>query len=150
MMLLNSAEWDYRAKDRDGNHVEDFWTGDVAGLLKFGMIPRELAEADLAPLQALVPKPIPYHGYYFKVLIADNFETPPVAYRQETDKTSGKVHHLTKFGFVAIPADRGTSGKRFYVVNENNTIFPTIENMPAAPVDWPTDEELKMYYSKIQ
>src|SRR5437762_14334198 len=32
MKTLSSAEADFRANDRDGNHVNDFWTGDVKGL----------------------------------------------------------------------------------------------------------------------
>jgi prepilin-type N-terminal cleavage/methylation domain-containing protein len=32
MKTLTSAEADFRANDRDWNHVNDFWTGDVKGL----------------------------------------------------------------------------------------------------------------------
>jgi|SRR5579862_3242086 len=164
LKVLVSAEASFRAGDLDRNGVADYWTGDVAGLSKFGLIPRPLAEADFEPLVPLAPKPIPYNGYYFKALRMDKGETPPVAYRQDTDKTSGKVHHLTKFGFVAWPAEQGVTGSRMYIVNENNTIFPrrelsklfpkevwpTIKPQPdlSEPPDyWPPDEEL-VWYSK--
>src|SRR6185369_7605477 len=32
LKTLSSAEADFRANDRDWNHVNDFWTGNVSGL----------------------------------------------------------------------------------------------------------------------
>src|SRR5437868_15151281 len=32
LKTLTSAEADFRANDRDWNHVNDFWTGDIKGL----------------------------------------------------------------------------------------------------------------------
>src|SRR5262245_26559596 len=32
LKTLTSAEADFRSNDRDGNHVNDFWTANVAGL----------------------------------------------------------------------------------------------------------------------
>jgi hypothetical protein len=84
--------------------------GDVAGLLRTGLIDRTTAEADARPLRPLVPLPIPRDGYYFRVLDADGSEVPPVPYRQETDRKSGKVHNESKFGFVAYPAEPGVTG----------------------------------------
>ena len=149
MRNLAGAEHDFRQNDRDGNGVHDFWTADVAGLYKFGLIPKELAEADASPLHPLVPKPVPYKGYLFKALLSDLSALPPAEYRQWTDQASGKVHHLEKFGFVAFPADSLGPGYRLYIVNENNTVFPRAYT-PAPPSDWPTDDELKSFYSKVQ
>jgi hypothetical protein len=146
MRLLSHAEADFREQDRDGNKVQDFWTGDVAGLYRYGLIPRELAEADAAPLTPLVPKPVPYKGFLFKAMILDRSETPPVSYRQQTDKTSGQVHHPSRFGFVAFPAD--SEERYFLIINENNSIFPTTA-FPTPPEDFPTDDHLKSYYSKV-
>src|SRR5258706_772519 len=120
--ILSSAEADFRANDRDGNGVNDFWTGDVAGLYKYGLIPREVAEADLRPLVPLVPKPIPYKGYYYIAMQRDESEKPIEDLRQATDKTSGKVHHLSLFGFSAYPADYGVTGRETFIVNQNNTV----------------------------
>jgi hypothetical protein len=162
LKLLVSAEQSFRAGDLDRNGVADYWTGDLAGLSKYGLIPRALAEADGEPLVPLAPKPIPYNGYYFKALRLDKGETPPVAYRQDTDKTSGKVHHLTKFGFVAWPAEWGLTGSAYFIVNENNCIIAIRDmseilsaqewlkikhhfNLSEPPADWPTDEEMKWY-----
>jgi hypothetical protein len=149
MKILSSAEADYRFNDRDGNKINDFWTADVAGLYKLGLIPRELAEADIAPLVPLVPQPVPYKGHYFRALIADHSETPPVVYRQETDKTSGKVHHLYRFGFLAYPAEPGVSGNYMYMINENNSVFRAVDSLPH-PDSWPSLEELQSHWSMPQ
>src|SRR5438876_8635612 len=107
--LFRSAEAEFRYKDVDGNGVEDFWTGDVAGLYRFGLIDREIAAADALPLFPRVPQPIPYMGYYFVAMEVDDSESPPEELRQDTDKKSGKVHHRSKFAFCAYPAEPGAS-----------------------------------------
>src|SRR6185436_18802250 len=60
LKILGSAEADFRANDRDDNGVNDFWTGDVAGLCslkasgrELRLIGREIAEADSGPIRAL-------------------------------------------------------------------------------------------------
>jgi len=147
LWLLTTAESTFRSKDLDRNRLDDFWTGDVAGLYSYGLIPREVAEADAAPLKPLVPKPVPYRGHFFKALTADGQKSPPEPYAQVTDKASGRVHHSRSFGFTAYPAEPGVTGRRYWVINENNTVFPRMaEGSP--PVNFPTDDELKRFYSK--
>ena len=143
---LASAEADFRGNDRDENKVQDFWTGDVAGLYKWGLIPREVAEADVAPVEPLCPKPIPYRGYYFARLDVDR--SAPIddrIYRRDTDGSGRKVHHPSRFGFCAFPAEPGVSGRSSFFINEGNTIFKRAgsERQKA----WPEDEELKHIYS---
>jgi len=145
LWTLSTAEADFRANDRDRNGVEDFWTGDVAGLAV--LIGRDIASADVRPIRPLVPTPIPHHGYYFAALLFEDTYTPPEAYGQDTDQKSGKVHHLSKFGFVAFPADPA-SGKRIYIVNENNTVFHRVVDAPP-PKNWPSDKEIMQFWSKI-
>jgi hypothetical protein len=135
---LTSAEADFRANDRDWNHVNDFWTGDVAGLYyvtpnvqgappEIRLIERGIAEADARPLKPLVPAPVPYHGYYFLAMDEDDGlrGDPERLYKQDTDGNPfmGKVHNTSKFGFCAYPAQYGVTGRFTYIVNENNTIF---------------------------
>jgi hypothetical protein len=139
---LTSAEADYRANDRDGNGVNDFWTGDVAGLYRLGLIERGVAEADLRPIHPLVPQPIPFHGYYFLAMKRDESESPPEDLQIDTDKNSGKVHHLTKFGFCAFPEKFGVTGKWSFIVNQNNTVFFERHNGDFLDY-WPSDEELR-------
>jgi len=146
---LASAEADFRANDRDRNGVRDFWTGDVAGLYAFGLISRELAEADAAPRVPLVPHPIPYKGHYIRALVADDSETPPLVYGQVTDKTSGPVHNLERFGFVIYPAGGIGAPKYMWIINENNTALRSAATIPV-PTTFPDDNQLKSYWSKVQ
>ena len=53
---------------RPAPNEEGYWVGDVAELFRLGLISRELAEADTAPLNPLVPKPVPFHGYYVRAM----------------------------------------------------------------------------------
>src|SRR6185295_18834372 len=45
------------------NEPGNYWVGDVTERYRLGMIPREVAEADVAPLVPLVGNPRPYRGY---------------------------------------------------------------------------------------
>src|SRR6185436_8111745 len=47
LKALSAAEADFRSNDRDGNHVNDFWTGDVKGL--YTMTSAEVPGAGTAP-----------------------------------------------------------------------------------------------------
>lgn len=137
LKILANAQAECRAKDRDGNGVNDFWTGDIAGLYKLGLIDPALAEADVDPLVPLVPKPIPYKGYFYRALDKDDSDDSE-PYPQDTDRQSGKVHHLRKFGFVAFPAEPGATGKYMWIVNENNSAFRHDLSIPV-PRNWPAD-----------
>lgn len=141
---LCEAEHEYRERDLDGNGVNDFWTGDIAALAKHGLISRELAEADAEPLVPLVPKPVPYKGYLFRVLISDDSDPSAGPYRQDTDRMSGKVHHLRKFAFVGFPAEPGVTGRYIFIVNENN-IAPRHDAAYPVPRNWPSNDEFKQW-----
>ena len=159
--MLTSAEADFRANDRDQNGVNDFWTGDVSGLYSLDvgagplkLIPREIAEADAAPLKPLVPTPVPFKGYLFRVLEVDRSEKDPKEQRYQQDTGGnppmGKVHHTGKFGFIAYPARYGETGSFSFMVNESNTVFRRAEDGSTVR-DWPTDEDLmgtRTHYEK--
>jgi hypothetical protein len=149
LWMLSKAEGDFRENDRDGNGIKDYWTGDVAGLYRFGLIERSVAEADTCPLAPLVSRPIPKNGYYFKALRMDRSEFPPVVYAQATDKTSGKVHHQERFGFCAYPAEPGVTGNEIFIVNENHTVFRTSVGKMPIPQDWPSDNEIVRFWTKF-
>jgi len=112
---LNSAEIDYLEKDLDKNGIRDFWTGDVSGLFQYGLIPREVAEADAFPLHPLVKQPKAYHGYLFVSLEWDDSEQIPENLLQDTDEKSGKVHHKSRFAFCAFPAATGENFRWIYL-----------------------------------
>lgn len=153
LKALFAAECDFRSNDRDRNGVQDFWTGDIAGLFSLTvegqalhLIPRELAEADAAPLTPLVPAPVPYQGYLFRVLEKD-LELKE-EYRQDTGGTPprGKVHSTSIFGFCAFPARPGKDGNFRYIITDRNTILRD----PAGEgprLHWPVDESVKNAWS---
>lgn len=151
LKALSSAEADFRANDRDWNHVNDFWTGDVKSLYTLtsaavrgaGTAPKdppirlieiEVAEADADP--TLIPAGgenttlqralHAYAGYWYAALILDLTlkDAEEATYRMDTGGTPamGKCHNPSKFGFAAIP-DSGSGGQFVFRVNENNTIF---------------------------
>src|SRR5882672_5751890 len=72
LKTLTSAEADFRANDRDWNHVNDFWTGDVSGLhyvksagtgKEVRLIEEAFANADAKPLFPLKNGTVPDQGY---------------------------------------------------------------------------------------
>jgi type II secretory pathway pseudopilin PulG len=149
LKTLTSAEADYRANDRDGNKVNDFWTGDVSGLYyvkspvdnrEIRLIDEGMAKADAKPLCTLPPGSGPFGGYRYRALERDNsVKGDAGVYQVDTDKSGRKVHNNERFAFLAFP-ENGREGKYIFMVNENNTIFrrPTIEPRTT----WPSDEEL--------
>jgi hypothetical protein len=155
LKMLTSAEANFRASDLDGNKINDFWTGDVAGLyflspagLPLALIPQDIAEADGKPLRPVVREPKPYHGYFFVALDLDESLQSPGVYREDTDGVSGKVHNRSRFGFCAYPADPGYSGRCAIIVNENNSLFWYSEWSGPPPTAWPGDEQLKAHWGR--
>lgn len=121
LKTLATANSDFRSNDRDGNRVNDFWTGDVSRL--YPLIAREVADADAAPLHPRVPRPVPYHGYLFIALEYDNFDGLMHPYGTDTDCSGRKVRNNSRFGFAAFPAVYSRSGRMSFIVNESNTLF---------------------------
>jgi hypothetical protein len=52
----------------DYDETDGFWIGDISENYRLGKISRKLAEADTAPLNPLVPNPVPFHGYYVRIM----------------------------------------------------------------------------------
>jgi hypothetical protein len=143
LKTISTAEADFRANDRDGNRVHDFWTMDISGLYRFEntlylgqikLIEHAVACADAAPagslpgMGPLLPSK-PFHGYWFKML--------PVA-------SSANGRSLTEFAATAWPAEYGVSGRRTFVVNQLNTILAKELDGVAASV-WPTQSEARFW-----
>jgi len=151
LKTLSCAEADLSSNDRDWNHVNDFWTGDVKSLYTMTsaairgagvdpkdppiqLIPVETAAADADP--ALVPaggenmvlprSAAPLERYWYAALIADLSlqGTEEATYRRDTGgtPTMGKCHNTSKFGFIAFPDSPSVDHPLFFV-NENNTVF---------------------------
>ena len=88
-----------------------FWTSDLAGLWHQGRrIPRELAEADAAPLKPLVRSPRSYHGYFFVAM-------------EPGDTDEG-------YRIYAYPEEYGVSGRRTYLVTYLGIFFADLGGKP--------------------
>jgi type II secretory pathway pseudopilin PulG len=195
LKTISSAEADFRANDRDWNHVTDFWTANVSGLYtmtsaavlgaqanstldpSIKLIELSVASADAdgtffpaggenLPLTSFAV-PSAKAGYWFAAMDMDlslRPDDPERIYRQDTGGTPGmgKVHHATRFGFVAFP-DSTSAGKTVAILNENNTIFrspvtapvrrgsstpPGLGSVPAVYLNWPDDAALKARWVK--
>jgi type IV pilus assembly protein PilA len=162
LKTLTSAEADFRANDRDGNKVNDFWTANVAGLytmtnaaltgnsnsttdpsIKLIELSIASADADSAPIPAggenallsLFALPASKAGYWYQALTSDSGATGPEAtYQQDTAGAvpMGSVHNYWKFGFTAWPESR-SAGKFVYIIDENNTIFRSATSTNISP-----------------
>jgi hypothetical protein len=88
---------------------EGYWVGDITENYRLGKISRELAEADTAPLNPLVPKPVPLHGYFVRVMDSGpSFEndTPPVSLK-------GMKRCRDNFAILFYPAEHGPGKSSF-------------------------------------
>ena len=63
-------------------------------------------------------KPIPYYGYYFKILKGQGPNAPGGAYQYVING-----HMVAGFALVAWPAEYGVSGVMTFVVNQNGTVY---------------------------
>lgn len=146
LKTLTSAQADFRANDRDGNGVNDFWRKDVAGLyvlrpegsremIKLIEISVALAD-DRIPDEALLLGPrTPKGGYWFRA----------IRHADEKDAIDANA----RFAFCCFPADYPKSGRNTYVVDEGNTIFKRDLGRPGGIEVFPTDEELKAQWAKL-
>jgi prepilin-type N-terminal cleavage/methylation domain-containing protein len=150
LKTLASAEADFRANDRDWNHINDFWTGDVKGLYtltsaavrgaqanstldpSIKLIELSVASADAdgnlfaaggenVPLAAFAVSSAKA-GYWYAALNSDL--SSGKEYRQDSggELPMGNCHNASTFGFVAFP-DSPAAGKYVYILNQNNTIY---------------------------
>ena len=136
---LASAEADFRGNDRDGDGVQEFWTGDVASLYyQFGgLIERGMADADARALSGRPP--VAYQGYYFAVMEWHEGDEPRV-------HLTAKPRHPTRFAFCAYPVKYGVTGRNTFIINEGNTVFWSHTN--GEPVDtWPTDQDRRTQWA---
>ncbi len=153
LKTLTSAEADFRANDRDWNHVNDFWTGDVKGLYTMTsaaitgatnsttdpiikLIELSVASADAdgtitsagGECAALTTFAVSSAkaGYWYQALVTDNAfsGTSEASYKLDTVGTPTMGScHNTSKFGFSAFPDSQSAGKYVYMVNENNTIF---------------------------
>jgi DUF2950 family protein len=77
-----------------------------------------VAQARAAGYQQSGGKPMPYHGYYFKILTAQGKDAPSGAYDYIV---RGKM--MGGFAAVAYPAQYGSSGIMTFIVNHDGVVY---------------------------
>ncbi len=128
-----SAERDYASKDRNGNGVLEYarkfvsTPGKQDGL--YWDAAKNEEESPIGPMMASAtaegyeiskaqPEPIPYHGYYYRILTS-----------QGPDAPGGKYNYIINgymiggFALLAYPAKYGSSGVMTFLVNQNGAIY---------------------------
>lgn len=126
------AQKEYFQKDRNANGVREYaqkmasTAGKTDGLFWHSTSPSDLsplgpfaAEAAADGYKRKENEPVPYHGYYFKILTTQGEQAP-----------GGQTSYLNKrgqmtkgFGLVAYPARYGTSGIMTFIVNQDGTVY---------------------------
>ena len=119
LKTITSAQADFRANDRDWNHVNDFWRGDIAGLytLKSAADPQgpaiklielSVASADDRPVTDISPYAVrsAKAGYWFRAILHE-------------DEVSADPD---RFAACAFP-DSPSAGKYVFITDETNVIY---------------------------
>jgi len=144
LKTITSAQADFRSNDRDGDGVNQFWRADIAGLYALApeggpairLIEEGVALADDRPLYEIAATDgrKPYHGYWFR----------SIPHAEEK-----KIDAETRFAAMCHPADYPRSGKYTFIVDENNTIYWADLGHGQGVGVFPTDEELKEKWAKV-
>ena len=152
LKTIATAEADFRANDRDWNHVNDFWTGDVKGLYTMTsaaekgargdtadpaikLIELSTASADVEPM--MVPAggenlplgnfaiPSAKAGYWYSALNVDlsSGDKSEATYRMDTGGQPQMGKCHHTSKFGFICFPETPQSKFMFIVNENNTIY---------------------------
>lgn len=104
-------EYAQSIKSTPGKKDGLYWEGESGTL-----VPK--AFADAAATFAASAKPVPYHGYHFRILKAQGPDAPGGA----TDYVvKGKM--IGGFALVAFPEEYGVSGVKTFIVNHDGIVF---------------------------
>ncbi len=132
-MAYVDAQREYALKDRDGDKLLEYAGKFVSEPEKKDGLYWETKEGEkLSPMgpffaaareegyAATGPddKPIPYHGYYYKILTAQGKNAPGGAYDYVVN---GKM--VGGFALVAYPARHGSSGIMTFIVNQDGVVY---------------------------
>jgi hypothetical protein len=140
LKTIATAQADFRANDRDGNQVNDFWRADIAGLyaLKAGgtaikLIELSVAAADDRPVTDITSfaQRSPKAGYWYRAL----------RYKDETEKLDPN-----RYAACSFPAS-DHAGKYLFLVTQENTIYRKI--FEGTPPDFCPDDPLKEGWEKL-
>lgn len=131
-LAIVDAEREYALKDRDKNGLLEYaqkFASDPGK--RNGLYWETKAGETQSPLGPIVAQgksegyqrkpsgaPIPYHGYYYRILTAQGKNAPGGAYSY---LVKGKM--IGGFAVVAYPAEYGNSGVMTFIVNHDGKVF---------------------------
>ena len=126
-----AAQREYAGKDRNGDGIQYAQHFLSRKGKKDGLYWEATPEEEISPLGPLLAraaeegyafrkgeKPVPYHGYYFKILK-----------RQGSNAPGGELDYMVGgkmvggFGLLAYPAEYGVSGIMTFVVNQQGIVY---------------------------
>jgi hypothetical protein len=132
-LAIVDAQREYAMKDRDGNGVLEYaqkflsdpgkknglyWeTKQGEELSPLGPIAAR-ARQEISSAQQAGGKPVPFRGYYYKIIKAQGSNAPGGAYDYVVN---GKM--IGGFAVVAYPATYGNSGVMTFIVNHNGVVY---------------------------
>jgi hypothetical protein len=132
-LAIVDAQREYAMKDRDGDNLHEYAEKFASDPGKKNGLYWETKEgAEPSPLGELLVKaksegyskkgtkgnPVPYHGYYYKILKAQGKNAPGGAYDYVV-----KGSMLGGFAVVAWPAKYGNSGVMSFIVNHDGMVY---------------------------
>jgi hypothetical protein len=130
-LAVVDAQREYYRRDPDGDKLLAYAQKFISTKGKRdGLYWETKPDEQLSPLGPLVAqargegykgaggKPIPYHGYYYKLLTGQGKDAPGGAYDY---LVRGKM--MGGFGMVAYPAQYGSSGIMTFVVNQDGVVY---------------------------
>ena len=137
LKTIASAQADFRANDRDWNHVNDFWRSDIAGLYAvesqgdaIKLIELSVAGADDRPTTSIEKHAVksPKAGFWYRAL--------PHA----DEKTS---RGPDRFAACTFPESLAAGRWGTYVVSEDNTVRKRMLGHARGLEVYPTEGQLK-------
>jgi len=144
LKTIASAQAYFRANDGDNDGVNQFWRSDVSGLYTLApgggpaikLIELSVACADDRPKTDIHKYSIlaPKAGYWYRA-IRHSDEDP-------------KALDPNRFAYCAFP-DSPKAGKYIFIVDENNTIFRSLADGRRGIEVFPTEEERRTSWSKL-
>ncbi len=153
LKTITSAQADFRANDRDGDGINQFWRGDIAGLYtlvpgnqpemvggywnSIKLIELSVAAADDRPITNIhrFAATAPKAGYWFRAL-------------RHADEDP-KALDPNRFAACAFPACYSSQHHWTYIVDENDSIFRRDLGRGGGIEIYPPNEELRTLWTQL-
>ena len=145
LKALVTAEESFKGNDLDRNGIDDYWTGDLAGLYCLEQIDTAsaiaaindvsmasadinqnngnvtaYATADVAYNATLLLASSPKSGFVFQAMILNSNGNN---YAIDTDFSGNLVHNFVSYGFMAMPLAWDSTGTFSMIVNESAAVY---------------------------